>query len=704
MAIDPYSMCPGGTGKKLKFCCSDLLHELGKIDHMLSAEQRQACIDYIAQLEARYPDRACLLTTKALVLHSLEQDDEALRTADKVLQAQPMNPVALSVRALVLMEQQGPAAAIKSLHQAIVACDRQVPQRVFEAVGVVAESLLADGYLMAALAHLLWQVQLKPDYEPALAMVYRIQTSSSVPLVFKDIRLTFDAPPPGISCQAEFDASLALANDGQWLKAVEQFDALMFRAAGCAPLWRNLGRLRAILANESGAAEAWRRYALLDVPLDDAVEAEMLALWLDPKTSDATVEQVRIVYEFSDFDAVLSHLSTSNRAVREPMESWHSDDPDQPPPRAIFSLLDRPMPREGELTAETMPEAIGVAVMYGRQTDREPRLELICERPHSDRAKSQASEAVGSMLGHPVSEESVGRMPVPQFSIRGSWRVPAGTPPERVAALSEERQRTYLMQEWPRQPNAALNGRSPEQAASERSSRITVLALIALWELNYGDRVDFNALRERLGLPPAEAIDLAGQEIEKLPMVRLHRLDVKKLSDEQLSKALHRAVAFRIRQATLRFAQEIESRPSMSALDRAQAHGILATVAADIEQALAHLGKARAAAKDAKISCAGFDLEELAVRLSHGRVEGFMELVQHITNAHRTEPGVAERLFQFLYESGLIDEHGRPREGPPREAAELVVPGGAAAAAGKIWTPESEVGEGKKSSLWVPGS
>jgi hypothetical protein len=77
--------------------------------------------------------------------------------------------------------------------------------------------------------------------------------------------------------------------------------------------------------------------------------------------------------------------------------------------------------------------------------------------------------------------------------------------------------------------------------------------------------------------------------------------------------------------------------------------------------------------------------------------------VQHINNAHRNEPGVAERLFQFLYEAGFIDEQGRPREMPGRQPAELMVPGGAAAAAGKIWTPDSEVGEGKKSSLWVPG-
>ncbi|HWB14266.1 MAG TPA: hypothetical protein VG826_33875 [Pirellulales bacterium] len=709
MAIDPYSLCPGGTGKKLKFCCSDLLHELGKIDHMLAAEQRQACVDYITQLEAKFPDRACLLTTKALVLHSLEQDDEALRTADRVLEAQPANPVALAVRALVLADVQDPAQALKPLHQALLACGHQVPQRVFDAVGAVAEGLLAHGYIVSSLAHLVWQSSVKPDYEPALMLIYRVQSSNAIPLVLKDIRFSFDSAPPGLSCQAEFDAALTEARDGLWLKAAEQFSALTFRAAGCASLWRNLGLLRAYLAQEAGAAEALRRYASLDVRLDDAVEAEVLAQALDPKTAEATVEQVRVVYEYSDIDLVSSRLSTSNRAMREASDGWHSEESDEPPPRAMFSILDRAMPSEAELSVETMPEAIAVGLLFGRQTDRPPRLELLCERPNAERAKEQVNQVLGDAVGPPVSEETAGRVPIPQGSIRGTWRVPPGTPIARLKALTDERRRKYLLDEWPREPNPALNGRSLEQAASDRSSQVAVLALIALWELHYGDRLDFNELRGRLGLPLAEPIDLqspdaAWQTVEAVPLILLHRLDAKKLSDEQLSDTLHRAVLFRARIATFRLAAEVESRPSARAIDRAQAHGILASFAEDLDAALGHLAQARAAAKEANASCAGFDLEELAVRLSHGRPEGFMELIRHINNAHRQEPGVAERLFQFLYQAGLIDEQGRPREAPAPQPTELLVPGGGEAAAGKIWTPESEAGEGKKSSLWVPGS
>src|SRR5262249_41995152 len=159
----------------------------------------------------------------------------------------------------------------------------------------------------------------------------------------------------------------------------------------------------------------------------------------------------------------------------------------------------------------------------------------------------------------------------------------------------------------------------------------------------------------------------------------LHRIEAKKLSDKQLSTTLHRAILFRARLATLRLAAEVESRPEMPALDRAQAHGILATFVEDLDGALTHLGQARAAAQEAKVACAGFDLEELAVRLSHGWSDGFVELIQHINNAHRNEPGVAERLFQFLYQAGLVDEQGRPREAPGRQPSDLLVPGGAEA-------------------------
>jgi hypothetical protein len=222
--------------------------------------------------------------------------------------------------------------------------------------------------------------------------------------------------------------------------------------------------------------------------------------------------------------------------------------------------------------------------------------------------------------------------------------------------------------------------------------------------MNYGEVIDFNELRRQLDLPVAEAVDPATTDLSAMPLVRLHRVEPKQLTDEQLTSVWQRAVQHRAKVALSRLAPEVTDRTSMSAANRAQAHGILAGFSADFDKSLTHLAEARQLSKSAGQSCAGWDLEELAVRLAVGKPEGFMELVQHISTAHRSEPGVLERLFQFMYSAGLIDEQGRPMRAAAPAAGELVVPGGGAAASGKIWTPDGEAGEAKKSALWVPGT
>ncbi len=44
MPIDLYSPCPGGTGKKIKFCCPDFVNELNEIERLIEGEQFAACL------------------------------------------------------------------------------------------------------------------------------------------------------------------------------------------------------------------------------------------------------------------------------------------------------------------------------------------------------------------------------------------------------------------------------------------------------------------------------------------------------------------------------------------------------------------------------------------------------------------------------------------------------------------------------------
>ena len=87
MAVDHYAMCPCGSGKKLKFCCSDLVGEIEKIHRMIEGEQPRAALRHVEQTLASHPGRASLLDLKATLEMSpeLERGYRRLRGGGKRL-------------------------------------------------------------------------------------------------------------------------------------------------------------------------------------------------------------------------------------------------------------------------------------------------------------------------------------------------------------------------------------------------------------------------------------------------------------------------------------------------------------------------------------------------------------------------------------------------------------------------------------------
>ncbi|HEV7223823.1 MAG TPA: hypothetical protein VGN42_14040 [Pirellulales bacterium] len=709
MAIDPYALCPGGTGKKVKFCCPDLLGELEKIQRMLSGDQRQACLDYLGQLEAKFPDRACLLTTKALLQGQLGEPEAARQTVDKVLLSQPENPVALAEAALLTIDSQGAQAAVEPLQRAIAASNGKLPGKVFEVIGILAQGLVAEGHLIAALAHAGFQLRISPKSEDALQLIVQLSTSRLVPLLFKDMPRPFDEGPVEAPLKADFDAALDAGRRFQWRDAAERFARLAERAPNSAAVWRNLGLLRAYLADEQGAAAALHHYAALAVPLDDAVEAEALAQMLDPQRGEE-IDLVFFERPINDVDQLTARLSSSRQVQQLAPEELAWDDPEQPPPRASFCLLDRPMPATGAgLAIADVPETLAQLFLFGRETDRAARLEISVYRDQLAAADKQLAELVGDTLGPAGAEEVISSAPALQRVLSRDWRLPPDTPIEHARDLTDQRQRRALLEKWPQTPNPALGGQTPEQAAAEPARRVKVLALILSLESSSNiESSDFNELRARLALPAPEDIDPSamGDDLRAnhLSLVRLHRLIASKLSDDDLLYAYQRAALPQAKRALRRIVPEVVSRPSLEQrVDQAQAYGLLASFTQDLEQALDYVERARKAAEASGRSSAEWDMEELMLRLGQGNAPAAERLLKHIQTAHGKEPGVMQRLTQLLYQAGVIDERGRPVGPPAEEPAGIVVPGGPAEAAGKLWTPGGEAGEGKKSALWMPG-
>ena len=704
MAIDPYSPCPGGKDKKIKFCCPDLLGEWDKIHRMLAGDQHHACLEYIAKLEERFPNRACLLATKAMLQTGLGETEGARESVSKILEAEPENPVALAERALLSIAGDGAQAGVEPLQRAIAASKNQMAANVFEALGALAGALTSEGHWTAALAHASMLIQIRSDHKAAYEILVGVSSSPAVPLPLKDVRRDLDSGPVDPALQQEFQAALEAANRFCWLEAAQRLTRLAERAPQSPAVWRNLGRLRSYLADEAGAAAAFRRCARLDVPLDDAVEAEALAQLLEPATDVERVDLVFLEYPINDMEQLELRLSSSRYAQRLDPDEAVWDDPEQPPPRAALWLLDRPMPASGvDLAMDDVPEAVCQLFLFGRETDRAARLNLAVYRDQLDSARARIAEIAGDALGPHGAEEVIGSTSRLQRAMNASWRLPPDTPPEHLRQLSKQRLRKAFFDVWPKTPNAAAGGRTPEEAAADPAMRVSLLAALLILELSTQDfSIDFDEMRSRLGLPLPAEIDPTETTAGATPLAYLHRLAVAKLSDEDLTAVYRECMLTNARRALRKLAQEAVSRPSLQGIDKSQAYGVLASFAETLDEAIECVDQARKAAEAAGKSSAPWDLEELMLRLVHGDGAGAERLLHHIQTAHGNEPGVRQRLVQLLYQAGLIDEQGRAVQ-PAEEPAGIVVPGGSTEAAGKLWTPGGETGEGKKSALWTPG-
>jgi hypothetical protein len=706
MPIDPYSPCPGGTGKKIKFCCSDLVAELEKIQRMLEGEQRAACLEHIEGLEAKYPERACLLSIKSMLQAQLGQEEKAEATLSAFMKKYPDNPVALAEQATLKASSEGGLAAIGPLQDALEKCSQQIPTQVYDAIGLVAQVLISDGQLIAGRAHLVLQLGIggAQDQRP-LQLLMRLNGSPSVPLLAKQDLPLLPAPDDAL-WKGSFATAMEPAMRGAWRLAADRLTELAAKVGEWPAIGHNIAVLRTWLADTPGAIEAWRKYAAQAIPLDDAIEAEALAQSLDPDAVDL-IDVLSIEYAVNDPEVLQARLAASPRALSMPVDLARMGSEDEPPPKAAYWLLNRASPEAGtSITRDDVPQVVGQAFVYGKQTDRPARVELATYRTQMQEAGATIAEVAGDALGAARAEEISAQVPALQHALTLSWRFPDHTPPETRLALVNEQRRDLLLNRWPEMPQKIFDGKSASQVAGKPEFRTRLMAAILLLEMatdRVAPDVDYNELRRKLGVDELPVIDPKSASLVDLPLVRLSRVEVKKLADEELVDLYRRADHYRHISALRKLALEVIARPELDKhLDKAEVYGLLAQIEPDPQQAIGYLDLARQAAEAAKKSTAPWDLAELAMRISRGDVAEADQLLHHIREQHIREPGVAQALFEILTEAGIIGPDGKPtaQAAPPEQG--IVVPGGAAEP-GKIWTPDSDQPSGgKKSALWTP--
>jgi tetratricopeptide (TPR) repeat protein len=707
MAVDPYAMCPCGSGKKLKFCCSDLVGEIEKIHRMIEGEQPRAALRHVEQTLATHPGRASLLDLKATLEMSLGEMEAARKTVEQFVAANRDSATAHACEAILLAEEDKPREAVESLQRALALVEREMPLRVFEALGAVGGALLEAGHILGAQAHLWLHAALAPkDDRRSREVLAALNHYSGLPLLLRD-QLRFRPWPADVPWKAEAEKATRLADNGKWRAAVEAVDQLGGRYGADPTLVFNRALLGGWLADDRSLVAGLHAFAQMDVPLDDAVDAEAIAQLLDTDQKEARLDSIIQTFEIRDLDALAARLSSNPRVQSFEMNPEMFAQRDQPRPRFTYVLLDRPMPSSSEgLTRDAVPRLAGIIAVYGRQTDRAEQLELSIDKgPAFDAAIVALKVIGGDALGDLTEEKVIGSVSPTDQTLNWRWHMPRDISPEVRRKLIEEERRVAIVERWPTLPQPVLQGKSAIEAAADPELRIPLMAHLLILEQATGTEHDAAAiaeLRDKLKLPQPATIEPAGQPMNGLPLVRAPRLNVEALSDDDLVILYRRSILVGAGAATVLLAREAVRRPSVTdRIPPADAYQRMIAVERDPKRALELIDAARKHSQSVGQSTATWDLAELELHITSGNVDEAKDMLARIERDHRDDPQVAAALYQLLYETGVIgDEHLGHAHAP--EAAPAVAGSAAEPEAGRIWTPGGDRPSGGKSALWTP--
>jgi hypothetical protein len=375
MSLDAYQPCPCGIDKKIKFCCgTEILDDLAKIDDALAGEQRLGALDLCNRLLAQKPDRPCLLMHKATVQMALSELPACRETVTQLLKVAPGNPGGLAISAMLDCQEGNGLAAVGALQSALETQQGKLIPVVYEAIGIVARTLDAIGEPLAAQTYAVFQAAASGGKDRnAVMTLLELEASGQIPLAIHGMTGLVPAPAEGVLKAAEiaeFSAALHQADIGCWGRAAEMFEKLAQKAAGEPAVWRNIAVCKLRVLENAGAIAALRRFAAMPtVPRDDAVEAEALAQFLSDPTEIDFVPEVTVTYAVTDVQALREQLLSSKRVHSVPFDPAQFREGDEPPPLAMFLLLDREVPPNSQnLSRDNIPKVLGETLLYGKET------------------------------------------------------------------------------------------------------------------------------------------------------------------------------------------------------------------------------------------------------------------------------------------------------------------------------------------------
>lgn len=553
MPMDPYSICPCGSGKKLKFCCQALSHEMEKVEKLIDNHQPRMALQTLDKLAKTNEFNPWVITRQAASLLSDGRAQDSKTVLLNFLRHKPDHPSANALYAMAMVQQDGLPEARKAIQRAFRFSIAAEPMLVSGLAQYLGEYHWQHNQIMAARQHLVMALQLGNElqHKEFVESLMELDSDSSVPFSFRGGHEIppYQAPDAAVDqvARAQRFASVGCWGDAATLLA----DVAAQHDPSNANLWYLIGLYRAWNGDEELAAQALHRSAeMIENDFDRAVEIETLAQELERNVDGNCTNLLSVIFHTDQLSRVLSILDDSPLAVKIPQQESYSDN--DLPTDAVYAILNRPSTATTEnATLDDLSKIIGRVSAYDAESEP-PRSAQIhatgLEGGRLDQTIATLKAAVGDLITPsdqaPPEGIVVGVERPDDEPLTYDYYVPRPIAAWKRRLIRREFITRCTQDGWKNHPLLALGGKTPREVANDPAMRVKLAAAIECLDAVADDMgwiIPIEKMRAELGLPAPVLIRLENDsDLKQLTLFQIRRIDVAQLAGDPLRAVIHR--------------------------------------------------------------------------------------------------------------------------------------------------------------------
>ena len=562
MALDAYSPCPCGSGKKFKWCCQPIHVQIDQAFRLDGDGQHEMALKIMDEVVAQNPANPEALGRKAQLLYQNDRVDEAETTLQKALEVNPKYPFGHLLRGMFRQNEGETAGALMLFRKAAELYDPEARDVVGQVYAMIAENELKMNRPVAARAALKMALHYQPANEELRQSFDALMGDKSRLPASARREYTFQSLPAGAGEDRKraWERALTSGTTGKLTDAAAAFEKLTQEGPDNAPAWYNLGLSRAWLGENRIAIEALDRYVTLEPD-----EARTAAAWTLAEVlrcgagmeAEANYVEHSLMYQVRDVRPLVGLLQEWEKTRR-----LVGVQTSQEQGFLTALILDRGPALAGALAASRLP-GVGAYLLL-----IEDRLRLWnVNRDALERVREEVSQRVGPVLSPPRAEQAPANF--------GEVTAECLVFPVNITDQEEARRRVvahveqFFEETWIHRPLRSLNLIPPIDAVGHATLRKKVIGAIQfLQDCSPPGTVyayDFDRLRRKLGLladgKAGPASGEAGPDIGAMSAAELSALAPESLADADLETAYQSALKLDARELAGRFARTLVARP-----------------------------------------------------------------------------------------------------------------------------------------------